>query len=86
MIEMQYPTYSKDIFVQCKLKSLSGYYLHSWVPVKLAKTGKRVRIQIDKKWEDGWEIIETYDTFKVEGEELRVLESEYRSHRKRTDI
>jgi len=54
-----------NYYVQCRMRKLSlskgvSYYI-GWLPEKLAKKGRHVRLKIDGEWEGGWEIIDVWE-------------------------
>lgn len=77
-----------DFFVQCRLVEIGDRapITTSWVPLHLAKKGKKVEMKMDGEWRGPWVIDEVHKENKVSGDQLEVLEDEYRYHRERTDV
>jgi hypothetical protein len=78
----------KDYFEkQCVLKKVTDFgsiELVSWIPEKLAKIGKFVKLKNEGKWEDGWKVIEV--GARLSREDVEILEDAHRRHRDQTDV
>jgi hypothetical protein len=53
----------------------------SWIPEEKAEKGRMLRLKNHGKWEDGWEVIETWAKQKAE-----LVEARERDHLKQRDV
>lgn len=71
-------------FKQCILKKTNQTQV-AWLPEIFAKVGKYVELEINKKWEDGWKIINVAQT-RMSGQQVSEQSQEYKHQRKASDI
>jgi len=69
--------------VQCVLNK-DNIYQTSWIPEKYAKMGKWLKLKMDGKWEDGWQVIERGHRELTEN--VKKRENDYKRMRTVTDI
>lgn len=68
---------------QCLLKRKTTYRV-GWIPVDKAVKGKLLKLKLDDKWSNGWEVMQIgmlHDAFAVEAHEM-----DYKKQRKASDI
>jgi hypothetical protein len=70
-------------YTQCKINKQEKFDI-AWIPSRLAKIGKCIKIKYDNVWDNGWFVIDTYST----NTEDHVIEHEmdYRKQRRASDI
>lgn len=77
-------------YTQCKLQRKEEYgseTMTSWIPSDKAVKGLVIKLKewpSDKRWSEGWEVLEVYS--KVEGEKVEGSENDYKNQRKMSDI
>ncbi len=57
----------------------------AWLPEMFAKVNTYVELEINKKWEDGWKIINVGKS-RLSGKEVSEQSQEYKHQRKASDI
>lgn len=63
-----------------------GDLIHiAWIPLEFAVLNKYIKLQIDKQWEDGWQVI-AVGKVKLEQETLLERSQDYKRTRKASDI
>ena len=70
-------------YKQCLLKRKNTYRV-GWIPVDKAVKGKLLKLKLDDKWSNGWEVVQlgiTQAAFFVEAHEM-----DYKKQRKASDI
>ena len=75
---------STKTYKQCILSKDNSITI-SWVPVKLARPGRKVRIKLNNRWEEGWRITTVFDEV-INDKTLEALQHQYKNTRKTSDI
>lgn len=74
-----------DIFYrQCILKKTNQVQV-AWLPEMFCKVNTYVELEINKKWEDGWKIINVSKS-RMSGQQVSEQSQEYKHQRKASDI
>lgn len=74
-----------DIFYkQCILKKTNQTQV-AWLPEMFCQVGNFVELEINKKWEDGWKIINVGKA-RMSGQQVNEQSQEYKHQRKASDI
>lgn len=69
---------------QCILKKTNQTQV-AWLPEMFCKLYTYVELEINKKWEDGWKIIQV-GTRRMSGSEVSEQSQEHKHQRKASDI
>lgn len=77
---------SEPIFKQCKIRK--GYTIDIlWLPEVYAVKGKFLKLkEKDGTWDDGWQVIDVFQSIKKNVKQIEVLESSYKHQRKMSDV
>ena len=67
------------------LKKNNGETQVSWIPAEFAQEGRYLKLKENGKWVDGWEVVKAYPAM-VDGTFIFERGSDYKNHRKSTDI
>jgi hypothetical protein len=73
----------RDVFRQCLLKK-ENKHITCWIPAKLAKIGKKLKIKMGGSWDKTWTVDKTFEI--VSAEQLENLSEQYYHARQVTDI
>ena len=68
---------------QCLMKKDNSYRV-GWIPNEFSQKGRYIKLKLDGKWENGWEVIQTGIIIDVEYAKAR--EMDYTKQRKASDI
>lgn len=71
------------MYTQCELRKKESVQI-SWVPSEYAKPLQCLDLKEEDIWSKGWTVTKVYQT--VSDNTVKHLSTQYRTHRKRTDI
>ena len=79
---------SESYYIQCRMRKAKIPYGVShrveWIPEKFATKGRVLKLKTKGVWENGWEVIDTWD--KVTKEEMNERSRYHLYQRKASDI
>jgi hypothetical protein len=75
-------------YVQCRLKKFiepgRTAYRVGWIPEKFASKGRVLKLKIHEQWDNGWEVIDTWE--RVTKEDANERSQYYKTQRLASDI
>jgi len=57
----------------------------SWIPTQFADKKKKLCLKNDGEWEDGWMVLTQFGK-KIDEDQLKILETQYRDTREASDV